>query len=199
MVEKTLHLNGKPICTYEAPSNQKDEIELCRRLLQDRGLWKPALAESMIFNQAVAFANAAALIYERDLSTTPVRNGHSAGPFVVNSAFATELYLKTLGLLHGKKLHGHDLEKLFREIPKAALNAVEQKLVQMLPQDRWSSNIKTMTNLRAVLHRHRDAFKNWRYLYERDTAEEFNFREAIFTMQVLHETCQAHPKISPPA
>jgi hypothetical protein len=36
-----------------------------------------------------------------------------AGGCASSSAFATEPYLKTLGLLYGKKLHGHDLEKAF--------------------------------------------------------------------------------------
>jgi HEPN domain-containing protein len=151
------------------------------------------------FQPSSRIANAAALVYDRDLVPRPAKNGHSAGPFVVNSAFATELYLKALGLLHGRKMHGHDLEKLFREIPKAALEAVEQKLAELAPQDCWSSNIKNTADLRAVLHRHRNTFKNWRYLYERADAEEFNFPEAIFTMQVLHEACASHPKISPPA
>jgi hypothetical protein len=66
MVEKTLYLNGKPVCTYEAPADKKDEIELCRRLLMERGLWKPALAESTIFNQAVASRT------PRRLSTTAI-------------------------------------------------------------------------------------------------------------------------------
>jgi len=34
-------------------------------------------------------------------------------PFVVNMAFSLELYLKTIALQHGKKLHGHELTKLF--------------------------------------------------------------------------------------
>ena len=199
MAEKTLYLHGKPICTYEAPADAAAERDLCRNLLRERGLWKPASTEGTIFRQAVAFANTAALVYEKDLSTQPTKNGHSAGPFVVNSAFATELYLKTLGLLYGEKLHGHDLDKLLGGIPRAGLSAVGQKLSQLAPQDRWSSNIKTIDDLKTVMKRHRNTFKNWRYLHEREQVEEFNFREAIFAMQVLHETCQSHPKINPPA
>jgi hypothetical protein len=170
LAEKTLYLNGKAICNYEAPPDSKAEMELCRRLLKERGLWTPVSAETVIFNQAVAFANTAALVYERDLSTQPIKNGHSAGPFVVNSAFATELYLKTLGLLYGKKMHGHDLAKLFREIPQEGLKAVEKKLAELAPKDGWLGNIATKDDFSAVMHRHRDAFKNWRYLHEQNYA-----------------------------
>ena len=41
-------------------------------------------------------------------------DGNSAVPFVVNSSFATELYLKAIALLNGKKLHGHELDDLLR-------------------------------------------------------------------------------------
>jgi hypothetical protein len=128
VAEKTLYLDGKPICTYEAPADTAAERDLCRNLLRERGLWKPASTEGTIFRQAVAFANTAALVYEKDLSTQPTKNGHSAGPFVVNPAFATELHLKTLGLLYGEKLHAHDLDKLLGGIPRAGLSAVGQKL-----------------------------------------------------------------------
>jgi hypothetical protein len=77
--------------------------------------------------------------------------------------------------------------------------AFGKHLARLAPQDRWSSKITSIKDLAAVLERHRNTFKNWRYLHEREQAEEFNFREAIFTMQVLHETCRAHPMISPPA
>lgn len=199
MTEKTLYLNGKSVCTYTAPADHAAEIDLCRQLLKDRGLWNPVSAEVILFGQAVAFANAAHLVFEKDLSGTPVRNGHSAGSFVVNSAFATELYLKTLGLLFGRKMHGHDLSKLFRELPPNALADIGKHLARLVPQDRWSSKITSMADLGAVLQRHRNTFKNWRYLHEREQAEEFNFKEAIFTLQVLHEACRAHHMISPPA
>jgi hypothetical protein len=159
---KTLFLNGKPVCEYEAPSDQRAEMELCRDLLKERGLWNPISKERMIFNQAVAFANTSVLIYERDLSTQPVKNGNSAVPFVVNSCFATELYLKTIALVNGKSLQGHELDKVYKRIPAAGLQLIDQKLAELVPNDRWQSAIKTTADLRDLLRRHRDAFVNWR-------------------------------------
>lgn len=161
MAKKTLFFNGKPVCDYEAPADQQAEILLCRDILKQRGLWTPVSKERMIFNQALAFANAGALIYERGLSGTPVKNGNSAVPFIVNSCFATELYLKAIALVSGKVLHGHELDKLFKKIPAGGLQSIDQKLTQLAPVNRWRSNIRNTDDLRRLLRRHRDAFVNW--------------------------------------
>jgi hypothetical protein len=196
MAKKTLYLNGKVVCEYEAPADQNAEIELCRDLLKQRSLWIPISKERMIFNQAVAFAKAGSLIWERDLSTTPTRNGNSAVPFIVNSCFATELYLKTVALVNGKILHGHELDKLYGKIPALGVRQIEQKFTEMVPNDRWQSTLKTIPDLKALFRRHRDAFVNWRYVHERDLLGEFRFTDAIFAMQVLHETCRGCAQIN---
>ncbi|NPU65379.1 hypothetical protein HL667_10265 [Bradyrhizobium sp. 83012] len=195
MPTKTLYLNGKLVCEYDAPADQQAEIELCRKLLEDRGLWKPISSERTIFNQAVAFANASAIIYERDLSTTPVKNGNSAVPFIVNSSFATELYLKAICLLNGNVVRGHQLDKLFGIIPAAGLARIEQKLHTLAPNNAWRSGILTPADLLELFRRHRDAFVRWRYVHEQAQLEQFHFRDAIFAMQVLHETCCEYPQI----
>jgi hypothetical protein len=196
MAKKTLYLNGKIVCEYDAPADQQAEIELCRDLLKERGLWIPISKERTIFNQAVAFANASALIWERDLSTSPTRNGNSAVPFVVNSCFATEFYLKTVALVNGKIVHGHELDKLYGKIPASGVRSIEVKFAEMVPNDSWQSTLKTVPDLKALFRRHRDAFVNWRYLHERNQLGEFHFRDAIFAMQVLHETCRGYAQIN---
>jgi hypothetical protein len=56
------------------------------------------------------------------------------------------LYLKTLGLLYGKKMHGHDLAKLFREIPQEGLKAVEKNSLNLLPKMAgWATSPPKMT------------------------------------------------------
>ena len=49
---------------------------------------------------ALSFSTTAAHLHRTDLLKAP-RNGLSIAPFVVNSAFAIELYLKTLHELKG--------------------------------------------------------------------------------------------------
>jgi hypothetical protein len=201
MVKKTLYLNGKAICEYEAPEDYQAEIELCSEVLKRRGLWETITTEKTLFNQAVAFASVSAMVWEQKLGPSPTRDGHSAVPFVVNSSFATELYLKAIALLNGKKLHGHELDQLFKKIPSAGLAVVEEKLAEQIPHDHWQSTIRSMADLRGLFQRHRDTFKEWRYLHEHHRLGEFHFRDAIFAMQVLHNACAAYPQIkaNPPA
>jgi hypothetical protein len=195
-VKKTLYLNGKPLCEYEAPEDQQAEIELCSEILKQRGLWETISNERILFNQAVAFANVSAMIWQQKLGPSPTaRDGNSAVPFVVNSSFATELYLKALALLNGKKLHGHELDQLFKKIPSAGHLVVDEKLAEQIPHNQWESTMKSMADLQGLFQRHRDTFKDWRYLHEHHRLGEFHFRDAIFGMQVLHNACAAYPQI----
>jgi hypothetical protein len=195
MVTKTLHLNGKAVCEYEAPADQQAEMNLCKELLKQRGLWEVISRERVLFNQAVAFGNVSAMIWQQKLGPTPNRDGNSAVPFVVNSSFATELYLKAIALLNGKKLHGHELDNLFKKIPSPGHSVIAEKLQQQIPKDQWESTIRSMSDLKGLFQRHRDTFKDWRYLHEHDRVGEFHFRDAIFAMQILHSACCAYPQI----
>jgi hypothetical protein len=99
----------------------------------------------------------------------------SVAPFVVNSTFALELYLKTLGLLHDTELRGHDLLTLFDALPS-----------------------RTWSTFRSEIERLRSAFLEWRYLHERKRASEIRFVEMIFIMELLDITCRAHNKLATP-
>lgn len=195
MTKKTLYLNGKLICEYDAPADQQADMELCREMLKQRGLWETISRERVLFNQAVAFASTSAMIWTQKLGATPAQDGNAAVPFVVNSSFATELYLKAIALVNGKKLHGHELDHLFKKIPSAGQAVIERKLVEQIPKDQWQSTIRSMSDLVGLFQRHRDTFKDWRYLHEHERVGEFHFRDAIFAMQVLHETCLAYSQI----
>jgi hypothetical protein len=48
-----------------------------------------------MFNQGGAFAQTARDIYEKHFATSPY-GMHAAAPFIVNAAFAVEIFLKTL-------------------------------------------------------------------------------------------------------
>jgi hypothetical protein len=195
MAKKTLFLNGKLVCEYDAPEDQQAEIELCREMLKQRGLWETISSERVLFNQAVAFANVSAMIWKENLGPSPARDGNSAVPFIVNSSFATELYLKTLALLNGKKLHGHELDQLYKKIPSPGHSVIAKALIEQRPKDQWASTIRSTSDLHGLFQRHRDTFKDWRYVHERERLGEFHFRDAIFAIQVLHNACLAYPQI----
>ena len=69
---------------------------------------------------ATAFANTAALLYERDLKQMPPKRPRHVVPFVVNASFAVELFLKALSHRHGVFLRGHQLPKRYDRLPEDA-------------------------------------------------------------------------------
>jgi hypothetical protein len=101
---------------------------LAKAKLRKRGLYHKPTVEQAIFRQAVSFASVSSLLYDRDLATVPAKNGISAVPFVVNAAFALELYLKTLGHLFGRAQRGHDLLGLFDALPPEGHEVLRQNL-----------------------------------------------------------------------
>lgn len=77
-------------------------------------------------------------------------------PSIVNFAFAAELALKGLHVVHfGKPVRGHDLSELCLALPADVMARV-----------RGSSN---PARFEARLAEVRDAFEVWRYAYEKDS------------------------------
>jgi hypothetical protein len=189
---KKLYADGQFVCEYESTGDYAKDIEICQDMLRKRGLLhnKPTV-EQAIFRQAVSFATASSYLYNRDLATVPTKNGMSAVPFVVNAAFALELYLKTMGHLFGSAQRGHDLLELFDALPPEG----HEVLRQNLPKAKWQCGITNMEGFRKVLSDLRNAFIEWRYLHETDRTSEISFIPTIFVTEVLHAACQANEKV----
>jgi hypothetical protein len=156
-----------------------------------------AYAGAIDFQASYVVRGVSSQLYARDLATVPPTNGLSAVPFVVNLAFALELYLKTLGHLFGKALRGHDLLELFDALPPEGREALRQNL----PKARWQCDITNLEEFRKVLSGLRSVFVDWRYLHEEGRTSEISFVPMIFIAEVLHAACQAHEKMmhgSPP-
>ncbi|MDO9413779.1 MAG: hypothetical protein Q7T81_14510 [Pseudolabrys sp.] len=190
MVAKKIYFNGVYLCNYESNGDFDDDRRAVEKILKDRGLHKEVSPEQSIFRQAVSFGTTAAYLWERDLSNVP-RSAVSIAPFVVNATFALELYLKAVGLLHGVKLHGHDLVDLFDAIPEEA----KQSLLAAFKFAKWSCAIKNLHQYREALLKIRKAFMEWRYLHEGNANSTIDFPSLIFMMEVAHEVCNRHPLI----
>jgi len=189
---KQLFVNGKYVGDYESTGDIESDGEAAIALMRAKGIYQETTPEQAIFRQAVSFATTSSYLYKSDLTTVP-RNGMSVAPFVVNAAFALELYLKTVGLLYGNELRGHDLLELFDALPPAAHEA----LVSNFAKSTWPCAIADIAAFRAEIERLRHAFIQWRYLHERNRAGEIRFVEMIFVMEVLHETCRADHRLNP--
>lgn len=183
---KTVILNGVAVGEVLSTGNTQGDIEATRQFLKDRGLYMETTLFQAVFNQALAFANTSALLYERDLRRQP-RRGASLAPFVVNAAFSIELYLKALAEKHGSKSEkGHQLVKLFDALPVAALRAIEQ----VSPRCAADRALGEAPRLRFYLQTLSSAFVEWRYCYELERTGSIAFEPTIFVMQVLHEACR---------
>lgn len=122
--------------------------------------------EQAMFNQAFAFAKNSADLYEKGLKYVP-RDGHSLVPWVVNSAFSIEIYLKTIGQIHGKKMHGHELRILFDNLPSQAQEEILKAAPKALASRGFHENFDLLNEL-SKLNR---AFIDWRYCYQMGTLD----------------------------
>lgn len=184
-MKKKLYANGVFVCEYESTGDNLKDMELCQNILAQRGIHKEITPIQAMFRQAVSFSQVAAGLY-RDINASP-QNGLFAAPFVVNSVFSIELYLKTLAAIHGRKLeNSHELTKLFDVLPEAAHTAM--KSVEPSIREKWG--VPSNADYRQCLADLNNAFVEWRYLHERDNTPEVRIAHMIFVMEVLHEACR---------
>jgi hypothetical protein len=188
-VKKRLHHNGTYICDFDFTGDATRDAATVDRLLTERGLNQTPTMERSMFNQANSFASISADIFEKHLMKQPP-NGAAMSPFVVNTAFAIELFIKTLAMQHGKKLHGHEIKKLFKKLPGAAKDQIDRHLAKLSSTSQWAGEIKTIQDLQDVFGEIDTAFVDWRYLHENARKPlKITFMPTIFLSEILHAAC----------
>jgi hypothetical protein len=190
---RKIYFEGKFVGEVPETGDRETDLKAMSKLLRERG-YMPLNRDQSIFRQAAAFAETASYLFNTGLVGVPPRNPINVIPFVVNAAFAVELYLKTLGHLYGLKMRGHDLLELFDGLPAEAKELLRQEIARAPATE----GIKDLTGFRTEIERVRGVFVEWRYLHERDRAPEIRFRELIHVIQVLHNTCRSDPRLKPP-
>jgi hypothetical protein len=183
---KTLYLKGVAVGQVEATGDREKDMEVARQFLKDRGLYKEITLIEAMFRHAVSFASTAAYVYERDLKDVP-RNVLGIAPFVVNSAFSIELYLKTLNQIHGNIVKGHSLLALYDALPQKGHQAIRNAASRYANEYHVSKNL----NFRSLISEVNNAFVEWRYCYEEGQTDLIKIQPMIFFMKVLHEACKA--------
>lgn len=181
-------LNGIVVGEVISTGDTERDTETVRQFLKDKGLHKEVTLFQGMFNQAVAFANTSALLYERDLRRSP-RKGVSVVPFVVNAAFSIELYLKALAQKHGVPLRGHELVRLFKALPTKALSEIQA----VTPRCAANRALGEIPDFPAYLKNLNSTFVDWRYCYELERTGPVHIEPTIFVMEVLHESCRLPP------
>jgi hypothetical protein len=185
---KTVLLNGIAVGEVLSTGDTLQDVEAVRKFLKYKGLHKEIKLFQGMFNQAVAFANTSAYLYERDLRRSP-RKGASIVPFVVNAAFSIELYLKALAQKQDVALRGHELVKLFKALPDKATLAIQS----VTPQCAANRKLGEAPDIPRYLKELNSAFVDWRYCYELEKTGLVHIEPTIFVMDVLNEACCIPP------
>jgi hypothetical protein len=161
-VVKLTILHDGGIGEIDGTGDNAKDVAAVRDYLKSRGLRSEPSVVSTMLAAAKGFADTSSRLYREYVRAKPPRVGGFI-PFVVNSAFSVELYLKTLGKLFGVDLRGHDLLELYEALPAAAREQIDLISAacaknQGLPPD---------TKYADCVQKHRRAFEEWRYLYEK--------------------------------
>lgn len=186
---KTFYFNGVPIGELPMTGDADVDIEIARKFLKEKGLYKETELVPAMLQQAISFGKIARLIYDGNLSTVP-SNPIGIIPFVVNSAFSIELYLKTLAQIHNTPLRGHKLLDLYDELSAVAKQQIEAQTKEYKTLKNFQGNI----DLRAHLEDLNNAFTEWRYAYEFDKVTLVRPIDAFVVLDVLHRSCVNQPK-----
>ena len=180
-----LVLNGIVVGDMEVTGDFEKDAALTIQFLKDKGLYQKPDPVKTMFRQALSFATTASHLHKKGLLHRPW-NVFDVAPFVVNSAFSIELYLKTLARSHGTILKGHDLLKLLGSLPAAAHSDISA----VLPACRLELPPSGNPDLSTCVAELSNAFVEWRYLHEKMRTSGIRIDRAIFVMKVMHEACR---------
>jgi hypothetical protein len=185
MATYEVKLNGIVVGTIPNTGDQMADAAAGQQLIKDLGLHKEISKAQLAMGQARAFADTAAQLYERGLKMGAIVPT-TLVPFVVNSAFAIELYLKTLSEAHGLNTRGHVFVRIFDPLP----GDTRDRLEALAPQFAQQYKANTFVNFRAALATLEGAFVAWRYLYEDNGPLTYDVPLAIAVLATLHERCR---------
>jgi hypothetical protein len=143
-----------------------DPIENAKRytqFLKDKNLYVELSQSKLMFKQARSFAKIAKDIHSKSLLKPPFDQEASA-PFVVNSAFACEMYLKALQSVYGEPEEIHSLSQLFKHLP----NKLKDKVNKLTKEKSTSFKLNSTKLFKDHIKTISNAFIDWRYIYEKD-------------------------------
>jgi hypothetical protein len=182
---KVVYFNGHLVGEVREGHDHKEDAELARQLLIEKGLYREVSLERAMFNQATAFAATSSMLYYQKLAHLP-RDGQAITPWVVNTAFSIEVYLKTVGCLFGLNTRGHKLLRIFEQLPDEAKSLILKAVGPAAKFWKVEETVDVVRTLSAL----NDAFVQWRYHYEVSDLNEIFIMPAIVLAAALHEVCR---------
>jgi len=184
-VKKDIYANGILVGEYISTGDPDKDIEAAHEIIKRKGFNGESSLINQMHNQANSFANTAKELYERDLRATPIKNGMSLVPFIVNASFSIELYLKTLHAIEGRSEKGHSLVKLYGKLEdgtKSIIKSSASDVSKYYDQEEVGEFEKYIQNLDR-------AFEQWRYAYETKKLSYIGIQYTRFVYHTLHESC----------
>jgi hypothetical protein len=182
---REIKLNGIVIGSIPQTGDPDVDAAASMQLLKDLGLYKPTPRAQTMFAHAQAFGKMASQAHDM-INRDRARHVRMYVPFAVNSAFAIEVYLKTLHELSGTQARGHDLVLVY----DALIDAMKTALSDRLPTHAKEWKQDPATPFRSFLAPLATNFIDWRYAYEDSGPINFPPQVAITVMQTLHHACR---------
>lgn len=184
---KDLLVNGKIIGQYISTGDTELDAPIALAKLRELGHEAPEFPAWMyIRQQAIYFQDTCAYLLQSEINRPPPRRPFALIPYVVNSAFCVELYLKALALKHGKKLRGHELLELFNELPAEALADINLSIADALKD----APIDGEADIPGFMKAMNDVFVRWRYAYEHDELEQISMGMLRFVRMLMFYACR---------
>lgn len=182
---RSVYSNDVLVGEVPKTGNDLKDLEAATKLLRAKG-HKPPTPLQRMFMVAVSFATAASSLHKTHLMKTPA-DGNAMVPFVVNSAFSIEIYLKALHASTGPRQSGHRLLVLYDALPQGLKDEIDSAARQHAKAYKIEEPIDFRSH---VAHLNR-AFERWRYIYEHASLGTINIWPTIFVMNALHDVARA--------
>lgn len=180
--KKEVHHEGIRVGAVDGTGTLEGDAAAAHELLESLVLVKHLSPWMTAFGHARSFANVAITLH-RQIILSKMRDMTAVHPFVVNATFSIELFLKALAMKHGEKLWGHELLKLYEGLPQVAREEIQP---HVLPCS-IKRQLHAAPDLRMFLDELNNAFVQWRYSHESESACAINLERIIFLLDVFNE------------
>lgn len=184
---KDIMVNGKLVARMESSGDTLIDLPVFHAKLQELGYLNEKLPRWMhIRQQAIYFQDTCALLLRTELQRLPPHRPFALIPYVVNTAFCIELYLKALALKHGKQLRGHKLLELYKQLPYSANQDIQASIKDALE----TAPLDGAPDIASFMGHLNSAFVDWRYAYESEELGQVRMDVMHFLRMVMFFACR---------
>lgn len=179
-------VDGEHVGWFEATGNVEIDKQLALERLKELGREAPTLPAWMrIRQQAMDFRDACGLMMNYNERHRLPNMRPLYVPYLVNCALCLELYLKAISLRHGNEQRGHDLHKLYVNLPSTATQAVAARIDEAGEEVGYTG----IRDVGSILLTIKDVFIDWRYLHEHEQLGTVPMEELRFLRALFHRAC----------